>query len=122
MRQDFEKHLLPVMLIGTFCICAGCCTASPNFRSPAYFILIFQPPPVCFDIPSYSGPRRSLQAYIHCTGCIQTFSWDFFSTFFRGQPCISLGTGAGYNWRRYQHFSRTIVGMKLSRKFSIIVV
>ena len=40
MCQDSEKYLLPVILIGAFCIYAGYCTVNPSFRPPTCFFLL----------------------------------------------------------------------------------
>ena len=45
-----------------------------------------------------------------------------FSTCYRGQPFITLDTGVGYNWEGIRAFQRIVNSMKLSWKFSIIVV
>ena len=43
-RLVLENYLLPTILIGVFCICAGCCAANPNFQPPLLHLEEFSHP------------------------------------------------------------------------------
>ena len=52
----FRKVFASGMLIGAFCIYAGCCTVSPNFRPLAYLILKSFPGSRLISTATYTIP------------------------------------------------------------------